>query len=52
MEPKAWDEIRDKLKEIDVARLTPLEALKIISAAEVQIHIGLTANSRSELERP
>lgn len=30
MELKVWDEIRDKLKEIDIARLTPLEALNIL----------------------
>ncbi|MCG2679125.1 MAG: DNA mismatch repair protein MutS, partial [Kiritimatiellae bacterium] len=30
MEMKIWDEIRDKLKEIDIARLTPLEALNIL----------------------
>ncbi len=30
MDLKVWDEIRDKLKEIDIARLTPLEALNIL----------------------
>ncbi|HUU05662.1 MAG TPA: hypothetical protein VMZ49_07270 [Patescibacteria group bacterium] len=30
MELKVWDVIRDKLKEIDIARLTPLEALNIL----------------------
>jgi len=30
MELKVWDEIRDKLKEIDIARLTPLETLNIL----------------------
>jgi len=30
MKLKVWDEIRDKLKEIDIARLTPLEALNIL----------------------
>ena len=30
MEMKVWDEIRDKLKEVDIARLTPLEALNIL----------------------
>ncbi len=30
MELKVWDEIRDKLKEVDIARLTPLEALNIL----------------------
>ncbi len=30
MELKVWDEIRDKLKEIDIATLTPLEALNIL----------------------
>jgi hypothetical protein len=30
MELKVWDEIREKLKEIDIARLTPLEALNIL----------------------
>ena len=30
MEMKVWDEIRDKLKEIDISRLTPLEALNIL----------------------
>ncbi|MCU0605583.1 MAG: hypothetical protein MUC33_23325, partial [Desulfobacterales bacterium] len=30
MELKIWDEIRDKLKEIDISRLTPLEALNIL----------------------
>jgi hypothetical protein len=30
MELKVWDEIRDKLKEIDISRLTPLEALNIL----------------------
>ncbi|MBN2346013.1 MAG: DNA mismatch repair protein MutS [Candidatus Aminicenantes bacterium] len=29
-ELKAWDEIRDKLKEIDISRLTPLEGLNIL----------------------
>jgi DNA mismatch repair protein MutS len=30
MELKVWDEIRDKLKQVDIARLTPLEALNIL----------------------
>ena len=30
MELKVWDEIRDKLKEVDISRLTPLEALNIL----------------------
>jgi len=30
MELKVWDEIRDKLKEIDIASMTPLEALNIL----------------------
>ncbi len=30
MELKVWDEIRDKLKEIDIASITPLEALNIL----------------------
>ena len=30
MELKVWDEIRDKLKEIDISSLTPLEALNIL----------------------
>ena len=30
MELKVWDEIRDKLKETDISRLTPLEALNIL----------------------
>jgi DNA mismatch repair protein MutS len=30
MDLKVWDEIRDKLKEVDIARLTPLEALNIL----------------------
>jgi hypothetical protein len=30
MELKVWDEIRDKLKEIDIANITPLEALNIL----------------------
>jgi DNA mismatch repair protein MutS len=30
MEMKVWDEIRDKLKEVDISRLTPLEALNIL----------------------
>jgi hypothetical protein len=30
MELKIWDEIREKLKEIDISRLTPLEALNIL----------------------
>jgi len=30
MELKVWDEIRDKLKEIDISGLTPLEALNIL----------------------
>jgi DNA mismatch repair protein MutS len=30
MELKVWDEIRDKLKEIDISRLTPLEAFNIL----------------------
>jgi len=30
MELKIWDEIRDKLKEVDISRLTPLEALNIL----------------------
>ena len=30
MELKVWDEIRDKLKEIDISTLTPLEALNIL----------------------
>ncbi|MDD8013639.1 MAG: hypothetical protein PHX05_09200, partial [Acidobacteriota bacterium] len=30
MEMKVWDEIRDKLKEIDISNLTPLEALNIL----------------------
>jgi hypothetical protein len=29
MELKVWDEIREKLKEIDISTLTPLEALNI-----------------------
>lgn len=30
LELKVWDEIRDKLKEIDISTLTPLEALNIL----------------------
>jgi hypothetical protein len=30
MEIKVWDEIRDKLKEIDIFGITPLEALNIL----------------------
>ena len=30
MELQVWDEIRDKLKEIDISRMTPLEALNIL----------------------
>ena len=30
MELKVWDEIRDKLKEVDISPLTPLEALNIL----------------------
>jgi len=30
MELEVWDEIRDKLKEIDISSLTPLEALNIL----------------------
>jgi len=30
MELKVWDEIRDKLKEVDIFNLTPLEALNIL----------------------
>jgi DNA mismatch repair protein MutS len=30
MELKVWDEIRDKLKEIDIAAMTPLEALNVL----------------------
>ena len=30
MEMKIWDEIRDKLKEIDISSITPLEALNIL----------------------
>jgi len=30
MEIKVWDEIRDKLKEIDISSITPLEALNIL----------------------
>jgi hypothetical protein len=30
MELKVWDEIRDKLKEIDISSITPLEALNIL----------------------
>jgi DNA mismatch repair ATPase MutS len=30
MELKVWDEIRDMLKEIDIANITPLEALNIL----------------------
>ena len=30
MELKVWDEIRDKLKEIDIASLVLLEALNIL----------------------
>jgi hypothetical protein len=30
MELKVWDEIRDKLKAIDISTLTPLEALNIL----------------------
>jgi DNA mismatch repair protein MutS len=30
MEMKVWDEIRDKLKEIDISAMTPLEALNIL----------------------
>ncbi len=29
-ELKVWDEIRDKLKEIDIAKMTPLEAMNIL----------------------
>ena len=29
-ELKVWDEIRDKLKEIDISKITPLEALNIL----------------------
>ena len=30
LELKVWDEIRDKLKEIDISNLTPLEAMNIL----------------------
>jgi hypothetical protein len=30
MEMKVWDKIRDKLKEIDISSITPLEALNIL----------------------
>jgi DNA mismatch repair protein MutS len=30
MELKVWDEIRDKLKEVDISAMTPLEALNIL----------------------
>jgi len=30
MELKVWDELRDKLKEIDISSITPLEALNIL----------------------
>jgi hypothetical protein len=30
MEMKVWDAIRDKLKEIDISSITPLEALNIL----------------------
>jgi len=30
MELNVWDETRDKLKEIDIANITPLEALNIL----------------------
>jgi len=30
MELEVWDEIRDKLKDVDISRLTPLEALNIL----------------------
>ncbi|HUU05666.1 MAG TPA: hypothetical protein VMZ49_07290 [Patescibacteria group bacterium] len=30
MELKVWDEIREKLKEIDISSLTPLETLNIL----------------------
>ena len=29
-ELKVWDEIREKLKEIDITKMTPLEALNIL----------------------
>ncbi len=32
MELKVWDEIREKLKEIDIERLTPLEALNLLQS--------------------
>jgi hypothetical protein len=30
MELRVWDEIRDKLKEIDISAMTPLESLNIL----------------------
>jgi hypothetical protein len=30
MELQVWDEIREKLKEIDISSMTPLEALNIL----------------------
>lgn len=32
MELKVWDEIREKLKEVDISRLTPLEALNLLQS--------------------
>jgi DNA mismatch repair protein MutS len=36
MEMRVWDEIRDKLKEVDIARLTPLEALNILQFLKIK----------------
>ncbi len=36
MELKIWDEIRDKLKEIGIASLMPLEALNILQFLKIK----------------
>ena len=36
MELKVWDEIREKLKEIDIACLTPLEALNLLQSLKTK----------------
>jgi DNA mismatch repair protein MutS len=36
MELKVWDEIREKLKEIDIERLTPLEALNLLQSLKAK----------------
>ena len=36
MELKVWDEIREKLKQIDIERLTPLEALNLLQSLKAK----------------